>query len=75
MGDALRTMADKVYGDLKEEARVRLALNLSLTHIKNCHIAFREWQKHFQAMEATIELARSNVQQVLASNRKVFFCF
>lgn len=53
-GDALRTLADKAYGDLEEKARERLALTQFLAHIENPQVAFGVRQKRPETVEAAV---------------------
>ena len=53
-GDALRTLADKAYGDLEEKARERLALTQYLSHIDNPQVALGVRQKRPETVQAAV---------------------
>lgn len=65
-GDALRTLADKAYGDLEEKARERLALTQFLAHIQNPQVAFGVRQKRPETVEAAV-VATIELESYLAS--------
>lgn len=53
-GDALRTLADKAYGDLEEKAQERLVLTQYLSHIDNPQVALGVRQKRLKMVEAAV---------------------
>ena len=59
-GEDLKTLADKAYPDLAEEARERFALNQYLTQLSNPQVAFAVKQtkptKVDEAVRATLEM-------------------
>ena len=58
--DSLRTLVDKAYPDLEDNAKEQLALNHFVSQIENCQVAFSVRQKRpktvDEAVSATLEM-------------------